>query len=178
MKPFESAHIPESEIEDSIRILRQRWEKDKLVSIHGRELSAEEFENTVVAVRTTRRKEKVFLNNLYQVMTTDHPELGLIELSIRRLDRQIIRNWRSLQQIKNMLVGPENEGFEIFPAESRLVDTANQYYMWVFKDPTYRFPFGFQERSVSALNLGKSRNKFIRDERKPSSEIPSPVPGS
>ena len=28
--------------------------------------------------------------------------------------------------IKNLIVGPEHEGFEIYPAESRLVDTANQ----------------------------------------------------
>ncbi len=175
MKPFESGHIPESEIEASILILRQQWQKDKLLCMHGRELSAEEFETTVAAVRQSRRKEKVFLNDLYQVLTTDHPEFGLIELSIRRLDRQVIRNWRALQQIKNMIVGPEHEGFEIFPAESKLVDSANQYYLWVFTDPKYRFPFGFQERVVSALNLGKAHNKYIKDERKPSSQIPSPV---
>jgi len=30
-----------------------------------------------------------------------------------------------------MIVGEEHEAFEVYPAESRLVDTANQYHLWV-----------------------------------------------
>jgi hypothetical protein len=37
---------------------------------------------------------------------------------------------------------------ELFPAESRLVDTANQYHLWVMADAEYRFPFGYQRRLV------------------------------
>ena len=48
-------------------------------------------------------------------------------LSIKRRDRAPVHDWRELQQIKNMIVGDEHEGFEVYPAESRLVDTANQY---------------------------------------------------
>jgi hypothetical protein len=55
-------------------------------------------------------------------------------LSIKRRDREVIRDWRELQAIKNAIVGPEHEGFELYPAESRLVDTANQFHLFVFMD--------------------------------------------
>jgi hypothetical protein len=51
-----------------------------------------------------------------------------------------------MQKIKNLIVGPENEGVELFPAESRLVDTANQYHLWVFERPDVRFPIGWNTR--------------------------------
>jgi hypothetical protein len=41
-------------------------------------------------------------------------------------------DWRDLQAIKNQLCGDEAEAIQLFPAESRVVDTANQYHLWVF----------------------------------------------
>ena len=73
-----------------------------------------------------------------------------VHLDIRRLDGSDCKNWRELQQIKNEIIGPEHEAVELFPAESRLVDTANQYHLWVHVSPDYRFPFGFSERCVLA----------------------------
>jgi hypothetical protein len=92
----------------------------------------------------------VWLNDTYQVNVTrtKGEPCDLLHLSIKRIDKQPIRAWRDLQQIKNEIVGPEYEGVELFPAESRLADSANQYHIWVIDDPTYRFPFGFQERFV------------------------------
>jgi multidrug resistance efflux pump len=52
------------------------------------------------------------------------------------------------QQIKNELVGEECEGIELYPAESRKVDTSNKYHMWCIADPAFRFPVGFRERDV------------------------------
>ena len=40
--------------------------------------------------------------------------------------------WRHLQQIKNEVFGPEREAVQLHPAESRLVDTANEYWLWVY----------------------------------------------
>lgn len=68
-------------------------------------------------------------------------------LSIKRLDRRPIMDWRDLQWIKNELLGPEEEMVQIFPAESRLVDTSNQY--WFFHYPGRRWPFGFPDRLVT-----------------------------
>ncbi len=62
-------------------------------------------------------------------------------LSIKRYDRQPIKDWRDLQAIKNDICGPEAEGLEIYPAESRKVDMANQYHMFVVYDG--HVPFGF-----------------------------------
>jgi hypothetical protein len=76
----------------------------------------------------------------------DDPKL--IHLSIKRNDKAPIMNWRDLQKIKNDLVGPECEAVQIFPAESRMVDTSNQYHLWCFGDPKYRIPFGYPGRLV------------------------------
>ena len=72
----------------------------------------------------------------------------MLWLSIKRRDKEIIHDWRELQTIKNMIVGDEHEGFEVYPAESRLVDTANQYHLWVFENESTRLPVGFSSRLV------------------------------
>jgi len=97
--------------------------------------------------------DMIFKNNLYQVnvrlhMSHDHDGPDIVHLSIKSIDKAPIRDWRHMQRIKNEIVGPEIEMVELFPAESRLVDTANQYHMWGYMDPRYRFPFGFDEGRV------------------------------
>lgn len=78
----------------------------------------------------------------------------LVHLSIRRNDRHWARDWRHFQQIKNELVGPECEGVELYPAESRLVDNANQYHLWVLEEPGERWPVGWEDgRLVSSTDL-------------------------
>lgn len=90
-----------------------------------------------------------FINNLYQVNIreeyNDFVEGNVVQLLIKRRDKHPIHNWRHFQQIKNELVGPENEGIELYPAESRLIDTANQYHLWVIADPTKRIKIGYDE---------------------------------
>lgn len=93
-----------------------------------------------------------YINSRYQILmfeaccTPEWPEM--VWLSIRRQDRQPIRDWRDIQRIKNELFGPENEAVELYPAESRLMDTSNQYHVFVLKDPKIRFPFGVGDRLV------------------------------
>lgn len=70
----------------------------------------------------------------------------MIWLSIKPRSQNLRKpSWRALQRIKNELVGPQHEAVEIYPAESRLIDTCDKYHLWVFCDPTLRFPFGFNE---------------------------------
>ncbi|OGU22500.1 MAG: hypothetical protein A2580_08930 [Hydrogenophilales bacterium RIFOXYD1_FULL_62_11] len=104
----------------------------------------------VRAVMVDEARLPVFINRAYQVALRPIDIMGssAVHLSIKRRDRQPVHDWRDLQEIKNMLVGPECEGVELFPAESRLVDTANQYHLFASTDPTYRFPFGFSARAV------------------------------
>jgi len=100
------------------------------------------------------RRQSVFVNDRYQVNVEAvgapfGPHVGeMMWLSIKRRDRLPVHDWRELQAIKNRLVGDEHEAFELYPAESRLVDTANQYHLWVFVDPRVRLPVGFCEREV------------------------------
>jgi hypothetical protein len=95
--------------------------------------------------------ERVFKNNLYTVLVRRmEPRSGfppMVHLSFRRNDRKTCVDWRHKQYIKNEICGEECEAVEVFPAESRLVDTSNQYHLWVFEDG-YQLPFGFGERLV------------------------------
>jgi hypothetical protein len=59
---------------------------------------------------------------------------GALHLSIRHNDRRPVRDWRQFQRIKNELAGEEREAIEIYPAESRLVDEANSYHLWVLPE--------------------------------------------
>jgi len=52
------------------------------------------------------------------------------------------------QQIKNEIIGPEYEATELYPAESRLVDSSEEYHLWVRTSPYHRFPVGFGRRFV------------------------------
>lgn len=95
----------------------------------------------------------VWQSDLYEVYEYVVPASGtpggkVTWLSIKRRDKDAIRDWRHFQQIKNEICGPEREAVEVFPAESRLHDTANQYHLWVL-DEGVQFPFGFKNRAVA-----------------------------
>ena len=101
----------------------------------------------------TLRNDRIFVNDTYQVNISDQPpwnQMGtpIIHLSIKRLDKGAARDWRHFQQIKNELVGPNHEAFEIYPNEDRLVDAANQYHLWCFALPDTGLPVGFPSRGV------------------------------
>lgn len=100
---------------------------------------------------------EVWKNNIYTVTKWDRrtpkEELFVTHLSIKRNDGAAIRDWRQFQRIKNELCGPEREGLEIFPAESRIVDGANQFHIWVLP-PGAQVPFGFAQRLVSGNQDG------------------------
>lgn len=106
--------------------------------------------------------DEVWLNSRYQVLVyrnrTSEGFPAVHWLSIKRRDKESIHDWRDFQRIKNDLIGPEHEAVELFPAESRLVDTSNQYHLWVLKDPTIRFPFGFDEGRFVTEVAGRYRD--------------------
>lgn len=116
------------------------------------------------------RRQTIYMNDCYQVNVEvlgapfGEGTSDMLWLSIKRRDRQPIHDWRDLQQINNMIVGEQHEGFEVYPAESRKVDTANQYHLWVFCDSKVRLPVGFLERDVSgaeeAAAVGATQRPF------------------
>tara|TARA_Y100001973_G_C5164440_1_gene315296 strand:+ start:491 stop:1162 length:672 start_codon:yes stop_codon:yes gene_type:complete len=97
--------------------------------------------------------EGVYRNSRYEVTRYEGvPMVGsdmkLSWLSVVRLDKQPVFDWRDLQRIKNELLGPEREAVDLFPSEARLVDTGNTYHIWAFPQGT-SLPFGFLERLVA-----------------------------
>ena len=101
---------------------------------------------------------EVWVNDIYQVNVqrnkqadymVRNPEMKgkMTYLSIKRLDKKSIHDWRHLQEIKNELCGEDCEAIEIYPVEKRLVDTANQYHLFVFPKG-YLVGFGWTKRSV------------------------------
>lgn len=105
-------------------------------------------------------------NNLYQCIVRRYKS-GVIHLSIKRHDRAVIREWRHLQAIKNEIAGPERLAVEIFPPERALVDTSNEFHLWVLA-PGETLPFGYDGPAVcspklvdemNARNGGKARQQ-------------------
>ncbi len=124
-----------------------KYDKDQLATLPG-------------DIRKFMEDSEVFKNDLYTVAVRPMfiKDIGLmIHLSIKRNDRECIHDWRDLQEIKNKLVGVEAEACELYPAESRLVDCANQYHLWVLPEGAM-FPFGFTQRMTgtpeSAASVG------------------------
>lgn len=135
-----------------------------MIKPDGSEMSIAEYSRLYYDGRAIR----VYKNDKYMVIKKEiagaDGKMELCWLSIKRQDRESIHDWRELQQIKNELVGPEHEAVELYPAESRCVDAANQYHLWVVLDKAYRFPFGFKERMVSgpkeAEEIGAKQRAF------------------
>lgn len=118
----------------------------------------------VAAVIQEHLTAEIFLSDCgtYQVMRRPAKNgfgRSMIALSVKRVDREPIHDWRHMQEIKNALIGPECEAFEIFPAESRLVDSANQYWIWGFEDPAIRLPIGFRERLVTDAPVAGTKQR-------------------
>lgn len=108
-----------------------------------------------------------FKNNLYTVFRRVI-EAGVVHLSIRRNDRTTAKDWRDFQRIKNELAGPEWEAVELFPAESRLVDSANQYHLWCYASG---IPVGFSGRFVTdSKSISGSKQRRLPHDWVPTSE--------
>lgn len=114
-------------------------------------------------------RDEVWVSEQYQVNIDRDPphrlgdEAEVWHLSIKRRDKAPIHDWRDLQAIKNQLVGPEFEAVELYPAEARVVDSANQYHLWTVirlgDQRAPRLPFGWTVglvRSESPVN-GRQR---------------------
>lgn len=87
----------------------------------------------------------MFENETYRVLVKEHKD-GVTLLSIWRHDRAPVHSWPDFQLIKNQLCGEEREAMELYPAQSRVVDSENQYHLWVMpagKTIPIGFPAGF-----------------------------------
>ena len=120
--------------------------------------------------------ESYWSNRFYLVVKKllQGTEEGAIHLSIRTHDRKASRDWRHFQRIKNDLAGAEREGVEIFPAESQLIDTANQYHLFVYPEGLHS-EFTWQEGRVVESN---PQSQVVQDWVKSHGEDPAHLEGA
>lgn len=165
MTPFQRAKIPQEQIEANCAALLAEWQADKAAFCKLWGFPAEATSEEIVRPIRDVANDEIWLNDSYQVnvrKVEPTPGSGLppmVHLSIKRLDKGPARDWRDFQQIKNELVGPECEGCELYPADSRVVDSANQFHLWVFKTPEVRFPFGFPHGVKTDALFANSRQR-------------------
>lgn len=164
---------PESKSWEWMTFVEAHWDEESFVTMEKTLLEhGASKEEAAIYVRY-QRGVKQWKNDTYQVAVyrddgrvknswNDWPEM--VHLSIKRNDREPLHDWRDLWAIKNCLVGEENEALELYPAESRLVDGANQYHLWVFVDPEVRLPFGMTEKKITgptaAESVGAKQREF------------------
>ncbi len=72
---------------------------------------------------------------------------GMVQIGISSFDGTARHDWRDFQAIKNQLAGEETEAFELYPAESRLLDPSNYYTIWAFPG-LKRLRIGISDRLV------------------------------
>ena len=112
---------------------------------------------------------EVFVNSRYQVAIFEVQESPIdcrcVHVSIKRIDGAACRDWRDFQRIKNELIGPEAEAVELYPAESRCVDGANQYHLHAIIGK--QWPIGFRERLVSEDQSAGVTQRPFADDQKP-----------
>ena len=91
-------------------------------------------------------ENKVFMV-IVRLLEYKDPRADKIWLSIKRHDRTSDVGWRDLQAIKNRLCGTDCVGLEVYPEHRKVVDTCNQYHLWVHR-PNVEIDFGYHERLV------------------------------
>ena len=124
---------------------------------------ADEFLNAAQHKEENAILMRVWQSPLYEVYEYEVPAEGVPSgtitwLSIKRLDKASVHDWRHLQWIKNQICGPEREACELYPSERRLVDTSNQYHLWVLQFG-HLFPFGYEQRAVVASDPDHDKYK-------------------
>lgn len=78
---------------------------------------------------------------------------GFVEVGVHNHKRTPHVPWRHLQQIKNEVLGPDREAVQLFPAEDRLVDTANEY--WIYVYPVGKAPMR-NRRTKVGMDYGRN----------------------
>jgi hypothetical protein len=102
-------------------------------------------------------RPEIWFNDIYQVTVRRWSKDkvfgstgGMVQIGINALNGTARHDWREFQMIKNQVAGPECEAFELYPAESRLLDPSNYYTLWCFP-------------GVKRLNIGVVEKRRVLD---------------
>lgn len=88
----------------------------------------ESWENTWYYCAVRRYDRGFFLKNSPYIV-----------ISISNKDDTAAHDWRDFQRIKNDIAGRDWEGAELYPAESRLKDPSNRFYLWCVPPKLLKF---------------------------------------
>lgn len=113
----------------------------------------------------SERPDRVFRNKVFEVWVRLSPMLGnpdnpvMAELSIKRIDKLPIdyNHWRTIQRIKDEILGINVDAAMLYPCASRLQDSANQYRVYAMPQGML-MPFGDATRIVSGIAIGGDDN--------------------
>lgn len=99
----------------------------------------ETWENSRYCVTVRRFSNGFFIKNCAYAI-----------LGIMNEDNTARHDWRDFQQIKNQLCGKDWEGIELYPAETRLIDPSNEFFMWCVPKGVLKFGIGRGRRVLDA----------------------------
>lgn len=87
-----------------------------------------------------RDMDRSWTNGYYAVMARDiKTAWGMVtHMTVRNRDGTEV-GWSEKQRIKNILFGVEATAVEVYPAQSKLVDAANMYHLWILHDTQLPF---------------------------------------
>jgi hypothetical protein len=99
------------------------------------------------------RTGETWCNDKCQVFVYDHesPEEGwppYVVLSLKLNSREPWSDWRDFYRIKTELCGTLCWAMELYPPQHALVDTANQYHMFVLP-PGVHFPMALKQMAIT-----------------------------
>jgi hypothetical protein len=144
LKPSSKRKLPKHKVEQLVVNAQKLYSdltKEQVVRSIEQTENAETWENKLYQVQVRRGAEADHLVHV------DELQGKCTWLSIKRLDRKPVNSWQDLQTIKNRLCGTDCDAIQMFPKESRLVNTVNQYHL-IVTPPEINFPFGWKTRLV------------------------------
>jgi predicted SnoaL-like aldol condensation-catalyzing enzyme len=87
---------------------------------------------------------KAYSNNRYVVMIYENSLTtsgSATRCMIQKIDNTpILNHWSEIQKIKNEIFGEEVTAVEYYPAQSKLVDDYNIYWIWIFDSGVLPIP--------------------------------------
>jgi hypothetical protein len=118
---------------------RHGWKPLRLVASSE---SCDTFENDVYRVQRMKMDA-----SCTRAERAENPAAEALWLAISRIDGKAIHDWRDLQRCKNEVAGPQREGLEVYPSESRVIDVGNAYHLFVLAAGE-TVPYGTRRRMV------------------------------
>lgn len=151
-EPFYQVQVEPQQVDQIVNALLERIEHDKnLAAIFPVGQTSEQLAQDLRAYALLGANN-CFSNGIYQVSKRPVKQSGdepqpygtFYHLSIKRIDGEVISDREELQGIKDALLGENCDAAELYPKESRVVDSANQYHLFGYEGESFRYPLALE----------------------------------